>query len=262
MRRLVKQAPIELENPMSANNVVDSVKLELYKDGQPFECYGLNVISASISAELEANVNTFEFIGGNGSYKQLINSGDYSVNIDFVITPGGITPLLFSTEDNPGGRIGSNPQTKSEILKPEYKDLKQFEGILKKTNASLQNAAAWANYQVKSGNAGRIARKAAAAGTTFRQFINGNQADLMWYLQRPDGMTDYDMKPDNELQLLCTLFRFVCKYPYSYQLHVTNRYLNMLGVEYLCPVRWRTDTTDEFTNTYRLSLEAHGEYGY
>lgn len=251
MRQGVKQAPVEVENAMSANNVVDSLKLEIYQDGNPFimadGCgYGIDVISASIQAELEANVNDFQFIGGNGSYKQLINSGDYSVNIDFIITPGGITPLFMPSSDMQGGKVGTNPiVTETE---PEFKDLKQLDGLMKKTKGFLASA-------------GYAARTLSAMGTTVRQVGQGNFVELGW-MKPSDGMMDYDLKPDNELQLLCTMFRFICKYPYQFQLHVTNRYLNMLGVEYLCPVRWRTDTTDDFTNTYRLSLEAHGEYGY
>lgn len=251
MRQGVKQAPIEVENPMSANNVVDSLKLEIYQDGNPFimadGCgYGIDVISVNIQAELQANVNDFQFIGGNGSYKQLINSGDYSVNIDFTITPGGVTPLFMPSSDMQGGKVGTNPiVTETE---PEFKDLKQLDGLMKKTKGFLASA-------------GHIARTISAVGTTVRQVSQGNLVELGW-LKPSDGMVDYDLKPDNELQLLCTMFRFICKYPYQFQLHVTNRYLNMLGVEYLCPVRWRTDTTDDFTNTYRLSLEAHGEYGY
>lgn len=259
LRQLVKQQPIEYTNPISGNNVIDSLKLELYKDGNPLKnesggIYGIDIISATIQANLEANVSTFEFIGGNGSYKQLINSGDYNINIDFILTPGCIKPLDLQSLDF-SGNGGTNPLYEQNDTK-EYTNLKEIDGFLKKTAGALNNAANWVTNN--KNNINKVLRTASAIGTTTRQVMSGNLADLNW-LRPMEGMVDYDLKPDNELQLLCAILRFVCKYPFAYQLHITNRYLNQLGVEYLCPISWSTNTTDDFTNTYRLSLEALGE---
>ena len=262
MRELVKQAPIVYENPMSGNNVVDTLKLEIYQNGNPLKSedgivYGIETPSVTIQANLEANVSSFEFIGGNGSYKQLVNSGDYTVTIDFIVTPGSVIPTSLDALDFSGnGKGGSNPIVAEEKTAPQYQELKKIEGLLNKASGALNNAAAWLGYNKST--ISNVARTAAAIGTTARQVASGNLSDLN-YLQPMSGMVDYDLKPDSELQLLCAMLRFICKYPFAYQLHVTNRYLNQLGIEYLCPTSWRTDTTDDFTNTYRLSLEAHGD---
>lgn len=262
MRELVKQAPIVYENPMSGNNVVDTLKLEIYQNGNPLKSedgivYGIETPSVTIQANLEANVSSFEFIGGNGSYKQLVNSGDYNVTIDFIVTPGSVIPTSLDALDFSGnGKGGSNPIIAEEKTAPQYQELKKIEGLLNKASGALNNAAAWLGYNKST--ISNVARTAAAIGTTARQVASGNLSDLN-YLQPMSGMVDYDLKPDSELQLLCAMLRFICKYPFAYQLHVTNRYLNQLGIEYLCPTSWRTDTTDDFTNTYRLSLEAHGD---
>ena len=261
MRELVKQAPVIYENPISGNNVIDTLKLEIYQNGNPFyghegHPFAIETPSVTINASLEANVNEFQFIGGNGSYKQLINSGDYSVTIDFTITPGNIYVPLNDLDFSGNGKGGSNPIVMEEAQAPEYQDLKKLDGFMKKMAGALNNSMSWLQYN--KSNINTATRIASAIGTTARQAYSGNLVDLNW-LQPKDGMVDYDLKPDNELQLLCAMLRFVCKYPFAYQLHVTNRYLNQLGIEYLCPTGWRTDTTDDFTNTYRLSLEAHGD---